>query len=606
MATQVTLAGVPVLLPVRVTLTAGLSPDRLRVRVTPGDHRRLSAQAGPMTLRVAIDEAGADGGSPRWRERVIAGWRAVAQRRPSLTAVEWELEDARGGWEWARIVGRQANRLRDLDDTADNNEAPHEPGSVNPATGRAWTALELAVGLLREVGGASFAGATGIADNGAVVDDVRITSEADARREVARLLLAAGAAVAPTAGDGRFEVVARSADPTTALPADARPTADSPGFVRRPVPASARPGRVLIEFARRVELPARFDAPGEGDAAEAAGDATDTAIRLVNVIALPADEPAIAAWSRPAAALPAGAIVPIDDALAAWGLTDAVVREGWFADGLERRYAGRESAYAAVDQPFDPQRLARVTAIRRDYRRLFAIDPTMTQRIASWKPERASRLDPATGRPAPASVVAAVAIVPTQRPPAADALAAQNLPVGPVGGWRTVDRSAGLLRWLPSHGLAGGAAPAAIVPGTVVSAPPASLDAAGTTWATDAALTPGWRLETQISVTFADPGEGRVIEDVPVAGAAGPPVYRRVSGLSRRDGGSTPVNTRVIRRAAAGAASEATAAYDARPPVIGAARFAGLPIAALPAGATMLSIAVSSVGRVTTDLAVDG
>ena len=539
-------------------LRTGLQPHIARISVPLPIHTKLLQLASPTTL--ILDTTHCDGARLEFHGVHLAGF----SRAAGGADFRWQLADARIAWRGHRISGRYniPGELNDaeLDDaTTTTTATTAEPqfatarflsATLNPATQTPWTALQLATHLLQRLdGGAAFVATHELDDNGVVAPALDLR-DADPLRVLPALLEEADVEVAALA-DGTLRLVPHAADLAPYAPPRMFLAAENAGAAR--VDAVAlRPREVRVRVPREVQREFRFVA---GDETTITTD--DDAGRLINVLRLPRDE-SLRAWSETSARTwPAGSFVPVDDALAAWGLTDRVAREKWFVGGLEREFAaGGTGGEEADGGAWSAEWLQRISAIREHWRKTFAIDPDHLAQLAAWRPSRIDVPDRQTKRAARAMAFAPHTVIPPVRPPAkvlaglgsgdrAHA-AARRIVVAtsdvPFGEVEVLDAAAGIFRVCCG----------ARVPGTVRDAtiPPATIDGAGATWA-DAEIDDAWELRVPLAVMPADDRERWHELTLPAAElgaatAAGPAV--RVDELEEplRVRGNVLLNLRTI------------------------------------------------------------
>jgi hypothetical protein len=127
---------------------------------------------------------------------------------------------------------------------------------------------------------------------------------------------------------------------------------------------------------------------------------SDPATRLLcrNVLKLPLDTTIYGIVYK------IGTWVPIEDALAGWGIPEADVRALWFfgGEGLKYKYARRISTLGKVY--YDPSWLRRVQSILSCYRQTFQLDKSLLDMVRSWNTETVSIIDPVSHKRQPTPV----------------------------------------------------------------------------------------------------------------------------------------------------------------------------------------------------------
>lgn len=334
------------------------------------------------------------------------------------------VADRRARWKNARIFGRfnlrrQVNdvlRIVDLLRDADVVDLSEQTKKDNLETiqkvryrrwsvsrdGTPYTAKTLAILCMKallieleeDVGDFDEEGASALPDNGDVPDQNEFLG-AKVEESIGPLLQRAELQVTID-DDGKIHFY----DPY-ATPAFPRKDVKA-GAYRVPDLSRIQPKEIeviaLVERDRRIayrRTPTQETAPPDK-----LTPASDPADRLFceNVIKLPLDTTIEGNVHK------IGTWVPMSDALAAWGITEADVRSLWFfgGEGLKYKYARRISSLGKVY--YDPTWLRRVQAILSCYRQTFQLDKSLLDMLRSWNVETVSIIDPVSHRRQPSPV----------------------------------------------------------------------------------------------------------------------------------------------------------------------------------------------------------
>lgn len=572
-------------------LTAGTQPTTLTIHEPRPIADQLWAMRfnDPTTNELVIRVQAAIGAaSPDTHEIRVRGLRIIARADDDPADVAITLADLRHDWRGRRHTGRYniTRPLNDVDIAALDPTPPsstgayipmpasrYQPWSRNPATGRPWTALEIAEVIATELAAPptttptttgttatsttfrGFVDALGNATTRDAIDDGYqpdnlIFNEDDAPTVLAQVLALAQCDIA-IALDGTFAITPAHGHPAQ-LPTPA-PIGEGSGRLTIVDRTRERPRAVIVRAIPEFEIDALYIAESAKGDGELAIDAEPTGpdgrfqppstFRMRNMIALPFDETIAGADHA------RGSFADVDDALTAWGLSHAFIREHWLPRPM-RLIRALLTLRGHADDVTDRIAIGRATAIYKHYRRTFRLEARLVSRATSLRLERIAHVNRDTGRPSPSPVRCPYTLVLDQRPPttltnaandqwhrAGIAVDTADVHIAPATvEW--IEASAGLLRIAFDDEL--GRTGLAIEPGTFDAIPDSALNTAAPMWG-GAVLRRDWQVRLTVSVRFATPNApsadarfvSREFETRDVVGVDG--AHEAVELLTRRE-----------------------------------------------------------------------